>query len=109
CSPLLSACLRWLGPSDLVVHFPYSSLFRSLKQLALALKPASNELKGRIRSALTSRAAEALQEEVEYLGPQRMRDIEAAQVAIVRSEEHTSELQSREKLVCRLLLDKKTS
>src|SRR5690606_41546958 len=26
---------------------------------------------------------------------------------IVRSEEHTSELQSREKLVCRLLLDKK--
>lgn len=54
-----------------------------LKQLALALKPASNELKERIRSALTSRAAEALQEEVEYLGPQRMRDIEAAQVAIV--------------------------
>src|SRR3984957_20980000 len=26
-----------------------------------------------------------------------------------RSEEHTSELQSREKLVCRLLLEKKTS
>src|SRR5690606_39630392 len=28
-------------------------------------------------------------------------------LAEVRSEEHTSELQSREKLVCRLLLDKK--
>src|SRR5690606_40993827 len=27
--------------------------------------------------------------------------------ALVRSEEHTSELQSREKLVCRLLLEKK--
>ncbi len=54
-----------------------------LKQLALALKPATHELKERIRGALTSRAAEALQEEVEYLGPQRMRDVEAAQVAIV--------------------------
>src|SRR5207302_10086552 len=32
----------------------------------------------------------------------------AAQVALcVRSEEHTSELQSRENLVCRLLLEKK--
>src|SRR5690606_8794401 len=29
--------------------------------------------------------------------------------ALNRSEEHTSELQSREKLVCRLLLEKKTS
>src|SRR5690606_40070867 len=28
-------------------------------------------------------------------------------VAVTRSEEHTSELQSREKLVCRLLLEKK--
>src|SRR5690606_41886167 len=28
-------------------------------------------------------------------------------VAVVRSEEHTSELQSRENLVCRLLLEKK--
>src|SRR5690606_41831930 len=34
-------------------------------------------------------------------GPGRGRD------RIVRSEEHTSELQSREKLVCRLLLEKK--
>src|SRR5690606_41211080 len=30
-------------------------------------------------------------------------------VARLRSEEHTSELQSREKLVCRLLLEKKNS
>src|SRR3712207_8893022 len=29
--------------------------------------------------------------------------------AVVRSEEHTSELQSRQYLVCRLLLEKKTS
>src|SRR5690606_40043706 len=31
----------------------------------------------------------------------------AATMMIVRSEEHTSELQSRENLVCRLLLEKK--
>src|SRR5690606_39424368 len=30
-------------------------------------------------------------------------------VAFLRSEEHTSELQSREKLVCRLLLEKKNN
>src|SRR5690606_41226001 len=35
------------------------------------------------------------------------RDYIAALRAFLRSEEHTSELQSRENLVCRLLLDKK--
>src|SRR3712207_8537330 len=33
----------------------------------------------------------------------------AAEVQAVRSEEHTSELQSRQYLVCRLLLEKKTT
>src|SRR5436309_12420587 len=33
--------------------------------------------------------------------------VDAAGPAVVRSEEHTSELQSRENLVCRLLLEKK--
>src|SRR5690606_8538479 len=36
-------------------------------------------------------------------GPERRRQVHLAQ----RSEEHTSELQSRENLVCRLLLEKK--
>src|SRR5690606_41205176 len=34
-------------------------------------------------------------------------DVEITGSAALRSEEHTSELQSREKLVCRLLLEKK--
>src|SRR5690606_39651641 len=34
-------------------------------------------------------------------------DLEAKVAALERSEEHTSELQSRENLVCRLLLEKK--
>src|SRR5690606_42037504 len=39
-------------------------------------------------------------------GSRAMRGI-ALTAALVRSEEHTSELQSRENLVCRLLLEKK--
>src|SRR3712207_8107140 len=34
-------------------------------------------------------------------------DVELAEKRVVRSEEHTSELQSRQYLVCRLLLEKK--
>src|SRR5690606_39527002 len=39
--------------------------------------------------------------------PWRPRRAAAATEVVHRSEEHTSELQSREKLVCRLLLEKK--
>src|SRR2546428_8153377 len=40
-------------------------------------------------------------------GPPPRRDAWQPRVAVVRSEEHTSELQSRSDLVCRLLLEKK--
>src|SRR3712207_7387029 len=70
--------------------FPYTTLFRSDKVVGLELgaddyvtKPfSSRELVARIRAVLRRR-----------LEP--------------RSEEHTSELQSRQYLVCRLLLEKK--
>src|SRR5690606_40927042 len=39
--------------------------------------------------------------------PPRNRRRDRARIDFVRSEEHTSELQSRENLVCRLLLEKK--
>src|SRR5690606_40756770 len=38
---------------------------------------------------------------------QRIARVPAVRVGSLRSEEHTSELQSRENLVCRLLLEKK--
>src|SRR5690606_40214942 len=38
-----------------------------------------------------------------------VRIVPGDEVAVFRSEEHTSELQSRENLVCRLLLEKKKS
>jgi flagellar motor switch protein FliG len=51
--------------------------------LALALKAASDELKERILSNISSRAAENLMEEIQYLGPVRLRDVEEAQKRIV--------------------------
>jgi flagellar motor switch protein FliG len=54
------------------------------KELALALKVASDQLRDRIRASMTQRAAAALEEEMEFLGPVRLRDVEAAQAAVVK-------------------------
>jgi flagellar motor switch protein FliG len=54
-----------------------------VKELALALKSASNEVKNKIMGAMSQRASNALKEEMEMLGPSRKRDIESAQTAIV--------------------------
>lgn len=53
------------------------------KQLALALKAASDELKGKMMGAMSQRAQQALVEEMEMMGPVRLRDVETAQGAIV--------------------------
>jgi flagellar motor switch protein FliG len=52
-------------------------------QWALSLKGASEELKAKIMGNLSQRAAAMLQEEIQYLGPVRVSDVEAAQQAIV--------------------------
>src|SRR3712207_7793651 len=82
--------------------FPYTTLFRS------------RDLDGRV-SRLPGRAARQLhRDEVHghvWAGDRRTRGPAVhAQPALLpteRSEEHTSELQSRQYLVCRLLLEKK--
>lgn len=53
------------------------------KDLALALKAASDELKQHIKSNMSARAAEALEEEIEMLGPVRVKDVEAAHTRII--------------------------
>jgi flagellar motor switch protein FliG len=53
------------------------------KDLALALKAASDELKKHIRSNMSERAGQALEEEIEMLGPVRVKDVEAAHLRIV--------------------------
>jgi len=52
-------------------------------QWALSLKGASEELKTKIMGNLSQRAAAMLQEEMQYLGPVRVSDVEAAQQQIV--------------------------
>jgi flagellar motor switch protein FliG len=55
-----------------------------VKQLALALKAASPELKSRIMGVMSQRAVVGLKEEIEFLGPVKMRDVESAQSDVVR-------------------------
>jgi flagellar motor switch protein FliG len=52
-------------------------------QWAMALKGASEEIRGKILSNLSKRAAENLEEEMEYLGPVRVSDVEGVQQEIV--------------------------
>ena len=55
------------------------------KELALALKAASDELKQHILKNMSERAAGALQEEMEYLGPVKVKDVEAAHMRIIQT------------------------
>src|SRR2546422_7691671 len=72
--------------------FPYTTLFRSV-------------LAERLRAELAGAACETLT----VVEPRHrvQQSLGACPVGVERSEEHTSELQSRLHLVCRLLLEKK--
>src|SRR3712207_8057642 len=84
--------------------FPYTTLFRS--DGVLVAEDARGVARGRAREHLAER-----DDLRDALGAVLLRDVAdhalAAAHAEVRSEEHTSELQSRQYLVCRLLLEKK--
>jgi flagellar motor switch protein FliG len=53
------------------------------KELALALKHTTPEVKRKILSNLSERAAQMVEEEMSYMGPVRLRDVEVAQQRIV--------------------------
>src|SRR2546429_2779404 len=76
--------------------FPYTTLFRSLP----GILDTQAGLKG-----FTARASELIFPRLTIAGFGF--DVELLYVARKRSEEHTSELQSRLHLLCRLLLEKK--
>ncbi len=66
-----------------------------MRELALALKGASDELKEKILRNMSKRAAQILREEMDYTGPVRLRDVTAAQrriVDIVRKLEEVGEI-----------------
>src|SRR3712207_7289538 len=75
--------------------FPYTTLFRSAVDLGDLADDAVHEVA--VVRGHQERALPSLEERLE---PDDRLDVE-------RSEEHTSELQSRQYLVCRLLLEKK--
>jgi len=52
--------------------------------LAISMKSASAPLRNKIYAAISKRAAESLKEEVEMLGPVRLKDVEAAQDSIIQ-------------------------
>jgi len=53
-------------------------------QLATALKGASEALRAKVAASLSKRAAEGLREEIELLGAIKLKDIEAAQEALIQ-------------------------
>lgn len=55
------------------------------KELALALKGTSEVVRQRLLTNLSERAQDNLREEMELLGPQRLRDVEKARKEIVRT------------------------
>lgn len=52
--------------------------------LAVAMKSASESLREKFYAAISKRAGESLREEIEMLGPVRLKDVEAAQDAIIQ-------------------------
>src|SRR3712207_6904131 len=83
--------------------FPYTTLFRSLAHPALGLAVGHAEapeqllLLGQRQPGDLPAHGQPLEQHLRVAAPE----------VVGRSEEHTSELQSRQYLVCRLLLEKK--
>src|SRR5690606_40826889 len=90
--------------------FPYTTLFRSgIVGVAVALIEGVLVHRQEQRVGCGRRGARNRKRGVDAHGHPvgRLVAAEAAVAEPLRSEEHTSELQSRENLVCRLLLEKK--
>src|SRR3712207_6916248 len=86
--------------------FPYTTLFRSIRAgpRDAPATPAPVHLHERVGHRVFGPVRVTAQQ---IRDTQCLRVVRGVQVREVRSEEHTSELQSRQYLVCRLLLEKK--
>ena len=66
-----------------------------MKELSLALKGATEDLKTKYLKNMSKRAAEMLQEDMDFMGPVRVKDVEEAQqkvVNVIRSLEEQGEI-----------------
>lgn len=66
------------------------------KDLALALKVAEEKLRTKIFANMSERAVDMLKEELDFMGPVRLRDVESAQTRIV---EVVKQLEEREEII----------
>src|SRR5690606_41942559 len=89
--------------------FPYTTLFRSL--LTIDVDPAGTGSGAAAEASVNGSSQQAAEEEMKPLVGSGAKETSSKRrrrkKTAGRSEEHTSELQSRENLVCRLLLEKK--
>src|SRR3712207_8817987 len=89
--------------------FPYTTLFRS-KEKETELKTANDtiaELEKQLNSK--DKTIKSLNSKVTSKQDEDQSTVKKFNELTARSEEHTSELQSRQYLVCRLLLEKKNT
>src|SRR3712207_7089610 len=84
--------------------FPYTTLFRSVSP---APEVAATSREPREGAGVTGYALSTITAQTRDNEPREDRVLDLPNGLEVRSEEHTSELQSRQYLVCRLLLEKK--
>src|SRR5690606_41183971 len=92
--------------------FPYTTLFRStvFKYAVSGMADVSEKImqrNGLTKEDVNWLVAHQANKRIIDATAQRMGLDESKVLINIRSEEHTSELQSRENLVCRLLLEKK--
>src|SRR5436190_5116574 len=84
--------------------FPYTTLFRSTSVIVAGARTPIGKFGGGFKDlAAVDLGAVAIREAVSRSGI----TASATDRSLIRSEEHTSELQSHSDLVCRLLLEKK--
>src|SRR5439155_19714440 len=103
---LVSLFFSTLRPPPTLTLFPYTTLFRSPRRTVSKSRRSPRGLE-------RSRGSSAMEPGGEFRTSPPARLVARVAIVVVvaqdeqRSEEHTSELQSRGHLVCRLLLEKK--
>src|SRR5690554_7631163 len=92
-----------IRPPPISTLFPYTTLFRSLlmEVFPAGEKPLAGADSRSLCGSIRQRG------DIDPIFIERGESLETPLKRILRSEEHTSELQSRPHLVCRLLLEKK--
>src|SRR2546428_6926701 len=84
--------------------FPYTTLFRSIGS-PVCIDPRRVDVVGRLQRVNQLRNESDIRHQIGF----RLHGPDLEEHTGSRSEEHTSELQSRSDLVCRLLLEKKNN